>query len=149
MSEIKREDWRYKAENAEKCPFCGSGSISVMHKEMRFLGMNFYGVKKHKMQAYCICNMCHAKGKPVIYIGYSNRVGVDADHLPVYSCGEEAIKAWNTREPMERIVEQLEQRKNFYENRMGEGIERDLEDWGSVKSYEDAIEIVKGGGADE
>ena len=59
------------------------------------------------------------------------------------------IKTWNTRKPMERIVEKLEQRKNFYENRMGEGIERDLEDWGSVKSYEDAIEILKGGGVDE
>ena len=56
------------------------------------------------------------------------------------------IEKWNTRKPMDRILEQLEQRKTFYENRMGEGIDRDLEDWGSVKSYEDAIDIVKAGG---
>lgn len=61
----------------------------------------------------------------------------------------EVAAAWNTRKPMERIVERLEQRKNFYETRMGEGISRDLEDWGSVKSYEDAIDIVKAGGVDE
>ena len=152
MSEIKREDWRYKAENAEKCPFCGSGSISVMHKEMRFLGVNFYGVKKHKMQAYCMCNMCHAKGKPVIYIGYSNRVEVDADHLPIYSCGEEAIKTWNTRKPMERIVERLEEEVEYQNKKANEAKEDVFEEKISESTvrismrncYKHAIEIVKG-----
>lgn len=93
------------------------------------------------MQAYCMCNMCHAKGKPVIYIGYSNRVGMDAEHLPVYSCGDKAIKAWNTRKPMERIVEKLEQQKSI------------LTDWAEDLAFiigiEEAIKIVKAGGVDE
>lgn len=105
MSDIKREKWRYKVENAKNCPHCGGGSISVMHKEMRFLGQNFLGVKKHKMQAYCMCKACHAKGMPIVYIGYSNRVGCDAEHLPVYSCGDKAIEAWNTRSAEQSVFE--------------------------------------------
>lgn len=48
---------------------------------------------------------------------------------------------------VEKVVEQLEERKNFYENRFSEmsGTDRDVEDWGSIKSYEDAIDIVKRG----
>ena len=46
---------------------------------------------------------------------------------------------------MKQIVDRLEERQKFYENRFEEmsGTDRDVEDWGSIKSYKDAIEIVK------
>lgn len=48
------------------------------------------------------------------------------------------------KEAFEKIKEMLEERQNFYERRFAEmsGSSRDLEDWGSIKSYKDAIEIV-------
>lgn len=44
----------------------------------------------------------------------------------------------------EKIKERLKERLKFYENRFAEmsGTDRDVEDWGSIKSYKDAIEIV-------
>lgn len=96
---MNRERWRYKAENADPCPFCGGKSVSVMHKEVRFIGKNGFGVKKILMQAYCKCNSCHAKGKPIKYTGYADAdYGYyDNDHLPIYSCGNKAVEAWNER----------------------------------------------------
>jgi len=54
---------------------------------------------------------------------------------------EESIESWNTRKPMERIVEQLEDISKVYceEYHQQEGIL-----W-----LQDAVEIVKRGGADE
>ena len=97
--DFKRENWRYKDETAEPCPFCGSNSVSVVHKDVRFLGQNCEGIKKIKMQAYCTCNKCHAKGKPINYIGYMNAgYGFyDSEHLPIYACGDKAVAAWNER----------------------------------------------------
>ena len=48
-------------------------------------------------------------------------------------------------EAFKKIIERLEERQNFYENRFYEmsGTDRDVEDWGSIKSYKDAIQIVK------
>lgn len=48
------------------------------------------------------------------------------------------------QEVFEKIKERLEERLKFYENRFAEmsGTDRDVEDWGSIKSYKDAIEIV-------
>lgn len=97
---MNSEKWKYKVENADYCPFCGGKSVSVAHKEVRLLGVTYSGIKKHLMQAYCICNKCHAKGMPVKYVGYSNAgYGFyDEEHLPVYSCGDKAVDAWNRRE---------------------------------------------------
>ena len=94
-----REKHTYKAENAIPCPFCGSGSISVKHKELRFLGVNWLGTKKLKMKAYCICNKCKSRGTPIVYIGYTSPGdrGFTEKHLPIYSRGEAAIEAWNQR----------------------------------------------------
>lgn len=99
MGEIKREPHRYKAENADPCPFCGGGSISVIHKEIRYLGANGIGTKKIKMKAYCICNKCKAAGSAIFYIGHTfpRENGYTEDHLPIYTRGKEAIAAWNER----------------------------------------------------
>lgn len=96
--DVKFEEWRYKSETAKPCPFCGGNSVSVVHKDVRFLGQNYEGIKKIKMQAYCTCNKCHAKGKPITYVGYIAPHGFyDSEHLPLYSCGEKAVDVWNER----------------------------------------------------
>ena len=117
MSEIKvikREYPKYIAKNATPCPFCGGDSISVNHSELKYLGQNAMGIKKHKMKAYCVCNKCYARGIPVVYIGYScGPYSYDENYLPVYSCGDEAIEAWNTRKPVDRVIELLESRADI------------------------------------
>lgn len=94
---MKCEKYRFKAENAKPCPFCGSESVSVVHSEIRFVGKNDYGVKKHKMKVYCVCNKCKSRGIPTVYIGYSDRAYYDEAYLPVYSHGDDAIASWNER----------------------------------------------------
>ena len=48
------------------------------------------------------------------------------------------------KEFVEKLIGRLRERLKFYENRFEElsGTERDTEDWGSIKSYKDTIEIV-------
>lgn len=136
MAEVKCEPWKYKAENASSCPFCGSNSVSVLHKEKRFIGYNGIGFKKIAMQVYCMCNKCHAKGKPIRYIGYvANYAYYDAEHLPIYSCGDKAIEAWNTRKPMEAVVAELEE--------MRQGCRLNAEVY-TARKIEKAISIVRG-----
>lgn len=45
---------------------------------------------------------------------------------------------------IEKIISRFEQRLDFYEKRFAEmsGTDRDVEDWGSIKSYKDAIDII-------
>ena len=107
-----------------ECPFCGGEAFVDTHKfwdvEAKDFTVKTYGVRCYECQA---------------------------GTMQYFRTEEDAIKQWNTRKPLERIVEQLEERHKFYENRFAEmsGTDRDIEDWGSIKSYADAIEIVKGG----
>jgi hypothetical protein len=99
------------------------------------------------MKAYCACNKCHATGKPIFYIGYTERgkSGYSEEHLPVYACGDKAIEAWNTRKPMERIVERLEEMKMRYFLTIGNtgsaNLDSVYEEVGDC--IDKAIEIVK------
>lgn len=60
---------------------------------------------------------------------------------------EKAIEIWNTRKPMERIIERLEQQAEQYNRRANELVEKSTEagihNKGKACSYEHAIEIVK------
>lgn len=65
------------------------------------------------------------------------------DILPCYSEKAEAIAAWNTRKPMERVVERLENASYMTECTFDE------DGWSNNDNYEvvlldEAIEIVKG-----
>ena len=66
---------------------------------------------------------------------------------------DEAIKKWNTRKPIECIVEQLEEKKNMYikcetDCKMCDCHGCDLDDSG-YQFYQNAIDIVKkAGGSD-
>ena len=48
---------------------------------------------------------------------------------------------------VDRVLEQLEERLKFYTERFEKmsGRDRDVEDWGSIKSYKDSLEIVQSG----
>lgn len=56
-----------------------------------------------------------------------------------------AVEKWNTRRPMERIVEQLEERM-LYDGCIKEGLNVCLKNSCNECIYEDAIRIVKKGG---
>lgn len=102
------------------CPFCGGEAI---------INRNIVNV------ADVECTVCHASS-------------------PLFLCTsgdmeQKAVEAWNTRKPMEKIVEQLEKSlllvatsKEFWNNpQNGEFVE-------AVISLDTAIEIVKEGGVD-
>ncbi len=62
---------------------------------------------------------------------------------------EEAIKHWNTRKPLERIVEQLENYKNCYEKVIGQVIVDNYDiNLERVDLMNCAIDIVRKGGVD-
>ena len=97
--------------NLLPCPFCGGEAKLIKH----------YIVALDVTYREVFCTSCCAK-RP-------------ADKI---FSEEEAIKFWNTRKPMERIVEQLEEEK-----------EKGFYDYDSVigekNVWAKAIEIVKGG----
>lgn len=66
---------------------------------------------------------------------------------------EETIARWNTRKPIDRIVEQLEQQAEQYRRRGFEaeqkGFSKEADKYyGKQCSYLHSVEIVKGGGID-
>lgn len=72
-------------EQLKKCPFCGGENIGVWERKTYSFFPPLYAVH---------CYDCH----------YG---------LQELSTKEKAIAAWNTRKPMERIVERLENEKGF------------------------------------
>lgn len=80
-------------------------------------------------------------------------------HIACFECGcrqdasykkETVIKAWNTRKPMERIVEQLEADRNELQEIIGSGA-RDIyknTNFGYLTAINKAIKIVQKGGAE-
>lgn len=58
---------------------------------------------------------------------------------------EEMIRRWNTRKPIDKVVEQLE---SLIEDRK-EDIINDEYTFGECSAYESAIRVVKRGGLDE
>ena len=63
--------------------------------------------------------------------------GCILQHLCFETDYQEAVQLWNTRKPMEQIVERLEERKNSFHG----GLLQENYYW---KGIEEAIEIVKG-----
>lgn len=104
------------------CPFCGWDAIVLQNDE------GYY---------YVGCKNAECRG----YVFYS---------YVYYSTQERAIEAWNTRKPMDKVVEQLEENKILCGEIATEAIEmNDLHLQVGARSqivaFEEAIEIVKGG----
>ena len=96
------------------CPFCGWEAKICDGYIEEFL--------KTEYMKYVKCNYCKASTK-------------------LYFSEEEAIKVWNTRKPMERVLERLNDKlmtavdcSNIYDNPTYDTI---------IECYEEAIEIVK------
>ena len=71
----------------------------------------------------------------------------------VYSRVSKAIEVWNTRKPMERIVERLEKELELSDKEIKRCIAENPLQFEKAEGYAtgiyNAIEIVKGGGVDE
>ena len=80
------------------CPFCG-GEARLQRKGK-------------KREYYVICKKCGCRTPYYKYQFSSNE-----------KLREEAIATWNTRKPMERIIERLEEEATAYEDNFGELID--------------------------
>ena len=105
------------------CPFCGGEAFIAIEKQCD--GNVVYETKS------VACSKCGVSTEKIICDGY----------YYCYYTDEEAIKAWNTRKPMEQIVEMLE-------DDIAENPEASLREYRS--GLYKAIEIVKevGGSVD-
>lgn len=92
------------------CPFCGGEAVVHVNDGVRV-----------------ICRECGASSKGLVD-GYSQG-------RPNGSAIKAVVTAWNTRKPMERIVEQLEEMGNIKFSSFSK----------PLIAVEDVIEIVKGG----
>lgn len=108
------------------CPFCG-GEVT-MHEDVVDALRYSYTFQCDNCMIYGVYQYCNDK--------------------------DGAIKAWNTRKPMDDIVERLEERTDFLKNCTKYGnknIEQMRESYSTMMMYEvaslveDIIDIVKGG----
>lgn len=102
----------------KRCPFCG-GEATLTNK----LSKDEYGQR--------LWNVC--------CFGCANRTSSYWDK-------EIAIEAWNTRKPLERVIERLEDIKLCRVEQCHEDYELEVM---TERNFDDAIEIVKRGGMDE
>lgn len=107
------------------CPFCGGEAI-------------INTIEPHKHQTPFGGLMPDYEGETFIECVYCS-CGISAE------TEAEAIKKWNTRKPMERIIEQLEAEKKKNENDYASG-KGTVRPFYSARGIGEAIEIVKKGG---
>ena len=97
------------------CPFCGGEAFT-----MAYLDEDEFLIKKEYKYSV-ICRKCHAESRC----------------SPIK---EEAIEAWNTRKPMDKVVERLTDAAKSGEVIMDSGVRR----VSCFVQINDAIEIMKG-----
>ena len=134
-------------EKLEPCPFCG-GECKIKAAKKEYIGFTIW----------CECENCHARAS-----GYCpDMKKEDTAIVNIDSCRNKAIEAWNRRANDEKIdavkdainnmptaydpdkvVEQLENERKFWENAYDSNLGKE-----KARSNEHAIEIVKGGGVD-
>lgn len=134
-------------EKLKPCPFCG-GECKIKAAKKEYIGFTIW----------CECENCHARAS-----GYCpDMKKEDTAIVNIDSCRNKAIEAWNRRANDEKIdavkdainnmptaydpdkvVEQLENERKFWENAYDSNLGKE-----KARSYEHAIEIVKGGEVD-
>ena len=87
------------------CPFCGGEA-----KIVRYCGK--------KTIVYVECTNCLA------YMGNQRIITSSNRGKEYFESEEKLINAWNTRKPMDNIVEKLEEREKYLENAMKESHEK-------------------------
>lgn len=121
-----------------ECPFCGGEAFKRSYDRLIQIGCESCGYTRG------FCGIIQSKidtGVPIRYEDgkISTYEWYDKD------AGEKAVEAWNTRKPMDKVVEQLEKKAELtYLNRMEERVGK-KQTTGFALSIRDAIEIVKGG----
>ena len=100
------------------CPFCGG--------EAELIGHYIKGVPNN-FQYFVRCKKC--KARPQLFYTFKKK--------------EKAVEVWNTRKPMERIVERLEEVGNYEVILHGGRCNGKTLTLGYKKGIEKAIEIVK------
>lgn len=107
------------------CPFCG-GEVKA------------YADNHNKVMISCDnCNM---------YFGIELEIGCELEEgwKAIHKSKEEAIEKWNTRKPMDNIVEQLEKESDFFGGEPMGSLQKAYYCKGIVK----AIDIVRKGGVE-
>lgn len=105
------------------CPFCG-GEAFINYETM---------VDDRRIYwAQIICGKCHCRSCGNWSNSYEN-------------AEKKEIKAWNTRKPMDRIVERLEEAESLVPvNRVPDDIIKNKpKELGQLMAFSEAIEIVK------
>lgn len=137
------------------CPFCGGDKLKL-DKKSKLVGFNGLSVRVENWTYSVRCNTCHARGGAIGgKVAPFNKI-LDEQPKGLTTIDElkrKAIEKWNTRKPMDRIVEQLEEilkPKEFYFCRVNKGACNHLEDDIICMdcAIQKAIEIVKAGGVD-
>lgn len=114
------------------CPFCNGENIDYSVKTT--------GRWERKYHVAMYCKDCNCYGKRVLITPTeTNRIEIGRN--PKYK--QLAIDAWNTRKPMERILNRLEEGKTFYKMRSLD------QDEIEVGAFIEAIDVVKEGGGIE
>lgn len=135
-----------KEVNLKPCPFCGGEKLKVESKRKNISYRHVYVVTKSVR-----CNRCHARGCTASgEVGNYSFGTPKSDNLKTEQEIEAmAIKAWNKRKPMDRIVEQLEEEKEKIRNTAcwleKEGLMTvSRNHYNRAYAFIHAIEIVKG-----
>lgn len=100
------------------CPFCGGEAELVYFDDKGHLTFIDNEEELEKDCAFVHCCNCHM------------------DFMPDSSIAREVLNMWNTRKPMEKIVERLEREKRFYDS--ASDIDQNIR-----QGVINAIEIIK------
>ena len=141
------------------CPFCGGEVLGIADKSVPGRYLEFGRIVYHKV--YVECKKCYSRGGQAL----GKTVGEVFDEVPSYittieELKKRAISNWNTRKPMERIVERLEEEYKDAQTEYSEAeyqlMEMSEKDSGYISqnyrkdmnegmcfAFDDAIDIVK------
>ena len=121
------------------CPFCGSEKLKLESKNGRIHYHEKDGMREWQNVVFSVrCNSCHARGSttsadlPTMGI-YGDLVSKKNDAI------ERAIRAWNTRKPIDDMVEQLDKASDYYE------CDEQGREHVQMVDLSEAIDIVRGG----
>lgn len=111
------------------CKFCGNGSRGNRRVRVMKFGKSAYRV---------VCGECGASGTPVmIKVWHDNK----------FIAQEQAIRAWNTSQPIEQILRDLQKEAEMWIDVYNESvIDGDPDNYadGRIEALEYAIGLIKG-----
>lgn len=118
------------------CPFCGSTKIDYSVKTT--------GRWERKYHVAMYCRDCNCYGKRVLITPAEEETRFEVERNPQYK--QLAIDAWNTRKPMERIIERLEEEERTLQDKYERNLKKEYDDpfvSGRLCELECVIETVK------